>query len=372
MKILLVGAGGYAAIYVKALLGNKDPEVQWVGIADPYYNVCALKEQIDAAKIPVYNTMEEFYSENTADLAIICTPTYLHCEQSICALSHGSYVLCEKPVAPTMESVEKMLAAEKQYGKFIAIGYQWSYSEAILALKRDILDGKLGKPLRFKTAISWPRNRAYYERGSGWGGRISKNGILLLDSIASNACAHYLHNMLFVLGDTMETAARAKLVAADCLQANDIENFDTCALRLTTKDNVSLYYIASHATEKKKNPEFVYAFENATVTFSQDEGSEIIATFRDGTTKNYGNPFASDTKKLWDSIAAAKSGNPPICTVRTAMEHTRLIETLYREVPIKRFPEEEIAIKEGTDYTYVKGLYERLYKAYEAEKLLSE
>ena len=89
MKILLVGVGGYAAIYVKALLANKDPDIQWVGIVDPYYNVCAMKEQIDIAAIPVYDTMEEFYKNDSADLAVVCTPTFLHCEQSICALSHG-------------------------------------------------------------------------------------------------------------------------------------------------------------------------------------------------------------------------------------------------------------------------------------------
>lgn len=124
-----------------------------------------------------------------------------------------------------------MLVAERQYCKFIAIGYQWSFSDAIQALKQDILDGILGAPISMKTAISWPRNFAYYRRGGGWGGKIAKDGVTVLDSIASNACAHYLHNMLFLLGSSMEESALADSIEADCLRANNIETFDTCALR---------------------------------------------------------------------------------------------------------------------------------------------
>jgi hypothetical protein len=76
--------------------------------------------------------------------------------------------------------------------------------------------------------IQWPRSRSYYRRGGGWGGRIEMNGVPVYDSIAANACAHYLHNMLFVLGDAPDESAVPLRVEAECLRANDIENFDTC------------------------------------------------------------------------------------------------------------------------------------------------
>jgi len=58
--------------------------------------------------------MENFYNEHEADLAIISTPPFLHCKQSVYALSKGSYVLCEKPIAPTVEDAEAMIEAEKK------------------------------------------------------------------------------------------------------------------------------------------------------------------------------------------------------------------------------------------------------------------
>lgn len=372
MKILLVGAGGYAANYVKILLNQNAADIVWEGIVDPYYAACAQKDQIDAAGIPVYDTMEAFYSHHTADLAIIGTPTFLHCAQSICALSHGSCVLCEKPVAPTVKEAEEMLEAERKYGRFIGIGYQWSYSDAIQELKADILSGTLGKAKHFKTFISWPRNRAYYRRGGGWGGCIQKDGHLILDSIASNACAHYLHNMLFLLGDTMQTSVAPKAMQAECYRANAIENFDTCCIKLQTELGAQLYFAASHAAQEKRNPEFVYEFEKARVVYSQDECPQIAAHFRDGSKKVYGDPFAKEYKKLWDCIDAVKNGTEPVCTVKAAMAHVRVIEDIYKTTPIRDFGKEHVCVNSEKDAVYVEGLFAQMYDAYKNEMLFSE
>jgi len=372
MRVLLVGAGGYAANYIHILLNHDLSSVIWEGIVDPFYDACKDKDQIDAMHIPVYDTMEEFYKHHEADLAIISTPTFLHCEQCICALSHGSNALCEKPAAPTVKEVEKMIEAEQKYGKFIAIGYQWSFSDTMQRLKMDILRGVFGKPVSFKTAISWPRNRAYYRRGSGWGGRIEKDGHLILDSIASNACAHYLHNMLFLLGDSMQTSTRVTEFKAECYRANNIENFDTCCMQLKTENEVQLYFAATHASDKIRNPEFVYTFENGTVFFSQDEGAKVIAKMKDGGEKNYGNPFENPFKKLWDCIKAIEEGVSPVCTVTTAFMHVILIEEIYKTTPIFNFAKEYICIDDERDAVYVTGLYELFYAAYEKEELFSK
>ena len=139
MRILLVGAGGFAQNYINVLLAEKDPSIELQGIVDPYFATSEEKERIKAMSIPIYDTMQAFYAHHTADLAIICTPTHLHCEQSIFAVANGSNVLCEKPLAPTVEEAERMNKAQKEYHRFIAIGYQWSFSDAMRKLKKDIL-----------------------------------------------------------------------------------------------------------------------------------------------------------------------------------------------------------------------------------------
>lgn len=370
MKVLLIGAGGYGRLHAKELLNCQRKDVVFEGIVDPYISNSPEYENIKAANIPVYDTVEAFYAEHAADLAVISTPPFLHRVQSITALSHGSAVLCEKPVAPTLEDAEAMLAAEATYGKFLAIGYQWSYSEAIQRLKKDVLGGVFGAPIFFKTMISWPRDFAYYRRGGGWGGRIEKEGVLVLDSIASNACAHYLHNMLFLLGDEMNQSARADFVEAECFRANDIETFDTCTIRVHAK-GVPMLFVASHAAKETKNPAFVYRFENAEVRFCEEERI-IRAVFNDGREVVYGDPFQNDFKKLWDCVDAVQNKTVPICTVKTAMEHTKLIGMLHETAQFKAFDRERIALTENEDGVFVKGLFEELARAYDEEKLFSE
>lgn len=364
MKVLLVGTGGYASLYVRALL--KTRELEWVGAVDPYFRDAKLHREIEAAGIPVFDTMEEFYARQDADLAVIATPPFLHTGQSLTALAHGSFVLSEKPAAPTVAEVELMIEAERRTGKFIAIGYQWSFSDAIRRLKQDILSGRLGRPLSMKTFISWPRDKAYYARGTGWAGRIRRGNTMVLDSIASNACAHYLHNMLFLLGDTMETSRMADTAEAALYRAYPIENFDTAAISFTA-GGVRCYFAASHTADRVRDPEFVYTFEKAVVRFSQAEGSRILADFADGTTVDYGDPFARNEKKLFDCAAAVKDGTVPICTAGTALAHTALIGKLYEEAVIRSFPRS--AICEDEKRITVPGLYEKLYEAYQNEAL---
>ena len=365
MKVLLVGPGGWGRYFVKMLLENTDPEIVFEGIVAR--TSCYMREEVEAAGIPIYHTLEEFYAEHTADFAIICTPSFLHCEQSIYCLEHGSYVLCEKPAAPTMEECQNMIAAEKATGRFIGIGFNRAYAPATLELKQDILDGLYGKPLRMKGIITTERKLAYYARGSGYAGCISKNGHMVLDSVASNACAHYIFNMLFLLGDQMNTSAFATLEQCECLRANYIENFDTCTMKLTAA-GIPVYFAASHAVPGTIPYTFELKFENATITAGE---TGYLATFTDGTTKEYCNPpKLGERKKTMDCIAAAKNGTTPVCTVNTTLPHVQLIEDIYKQVPITNFPEEEKVYLE--DWTYVPTLNDRMMKAYEKECMLSE
>lgn len=367
MDILLVGAGGYGVKYVDYLLGGAGPSLTLVGVVEPYLGSCARKAELEAAGIPVYDTMEAFYAVHRAELAIICTPPFLHCSQSVCALEHGSYVLCEKPLCPTLDEARKMEKAARQARKWIAIGYQWSFSDAIQRLKGDILDGRLGAPHTLKTIVSWPRKRAYYDRGVGWAGKLQKDGITVWDSIASNACAHYLHNMLFLLGPAMSEAALPWSVEAECLRAYDIETFDTCVLRMEMELGARVYFIASHAADEKLDPQFVYEFENATVTY---DNGQIVADLKDGTRVCYGDPFEEEMKKVSDCARAIGQGCVPICISRTARAHTALIGSLHENLTVTAFPPETVSKNE--EKIWVRGLCDEMRICYAETVLLSE
>ncbi|HBM81445.1 MAG TPA: gfo/Idh/MocA family oxidoreductase, partial [Clostridiaceae bacterium] len=155
-----------------------------------------------------------------------------------------------------------------------------------------------GKLLRLKTIVLWPRDENYFRRG--WAGKKRDGrGNWILDSVANNATAHYLHNMLYVLGEEEDRSACPGSVTAELYRANKIENYDTAAIRVYTKNEAEILFIASHAVDEQIAPKFIFEFEKARVEYESEDGSgEIKALFNDGTVKNYGSPNEEHIIKL--------------------------------------------------------------------------
>jgi len=376
LDVLLIGVGGYGTTYVRALLNNAEAlGARIKGCVDPYAANSALYADIVAANIPIYNDAAEFFAVDHADVACIATPINFHLPQTICCLEHGCDVLCEKPVCATIDDVQTMIDARDRTGKAISIGYQWSHSKAILDMKQDILAGIYGKPVQFKALVLWPRDLAYYSRGIGWAGkRKNKNGMWLLDSVASNATAHYLHNMFFVTGDTMDRSAQLAQVEAEVYRANAIDMFDTCAIRCTTTQGAKMLFFASHALapEEKSSPLFRYEFENGVIEASYSDvsgnGAQLIGRTKDGTMRNYGDPFANQDAKIGRILQIARGEAQVVCGPEAAATHTRCINAvaeLFPETPV--FP--EAVVRRNDERVWCDSLGAILTQCYEQGKL---
>jgi predicted dehydrogenase len=64
-------------------------------------------------------------------------------------LDAGKHVLCEKPMAPTVEDAEAMVAAAKASGRETGIGFVFRRSPAIGAIREQLASGAVGRPLHF-------------------------------------------------------------------------------------------------------------------------------------------------------------------------------------------------------------------------------
>ena len=254
-----------------------------------------------------------------------------------------------------------MIAARDRVGRIVAVGYQWSYSQAVQALKRDILSGRFGKPVRLKTIVLWPRGWQYYAR-SGAGRVKDPEGRWVLDSVAANAAAHYLHNMLYVLGGELDRSAVPARIQAEVYRANDIENYDTAAFRIWTREGVPLLFLATHAItpEGVRHPEFVYEFEHAQIRYFAEfgEGTGCIrAVLSDGSEINYGNPSDDGMAKFRSIVGAIRNGTDVACGLETAVAHTFCMDAVHRALPeVPVFPEDWIVRDAEQRITFVKGL----------------
>ncbi|MDR0495464.1 MAG: Gfo/Idh/MocA family oxidoreductase [Treponema sp.] len=353
--VVLCGVGGYGQVYARELLGNTQGGVRWAGAVDPFPERIPNRQEIDAVGVPWFGSLEEFYRNNTADLCVIASPIAFHAAQSVFALQNGSNVLCEKPVAALPSEAAAMTAARDKAGNFLGIGFQWSYSAAILKLKQDISSGLYGKPLRLRTRVMWPRNREYYGRGSGWAGCVKDSaGRWFLDSVANNATAHYLHNMLYILGAPARSALPDTLSAV-LMRANPIQMYDTAFLRMEWGGAV-ISFVATHAGEEHGGVVSRFEFENGVVTFDDSAAADARFTgeLKDGTTVDYGNPNDEPASPLWKVLASLRGENDAgfSCPVEAAIPHNRAMIAALLSAEIGTFPE----IIDNGERCFVPGL----------------
>ena len=375
VTIAMVALGGYGNSYLAELFTlATDHNARFVAGIDPNPVGCRYLDAFKETGVPIYPDLDSFYAESWADLVVLSPPIHLHLPFTQTALAHGSHVLCEKPVTATVQEAWQMVEAQHKAGRLVGVGYQWSYSPAIQALKRDVLDGVLGRPLRLRTKVFWPRGDAYYGRNT-WAAKLkAPNGAWILDSPAHNATAHYLHNCFYVLGETRETSAWPVDVQAELYRANPIENYDTAAIRSHTADGVEILFYTAHPVPNNIGPIFSYEFENAEVTYEAYSES-ILARFRDGSVKDYGNPYAGQIDKLWQAVDSVRTGAPLACSIEGAIPEVLCINGVQESMwEIAEFPERLIRYRDGGGdrLTWVEGLQEALETCFDRGLLPSE
>jgi predicted dehydrogenase len=374
ISVVLAGIGGYGAKYVENILRKTDSWFRIAGVVDPYPEKSTMYSRLKDMDIPIFKTLKEFYQHKKADLAIISSPIHYHCEQTCEALENGSNVLCEKPAAATVQEIKEMIYQRERHRKLVAVGFQWAYDPVFLKLKQDVIAGKFGAPLRLKALVLWPRDIFYYKRTS-WAGRLIMNGKFVLDSVANNATSHFLHAMLFLIGNDLQNSITPKAVEAELYRVNKIESFDTCCMKIKTLSAEIMFY-ASHAVNELWGPQFAFDFEGAKIVYNDPEIPEsqgkIIAIYKNRK-EIYGPVEHGSMRKLWVVMEnLGKGRNEPVCTLESALSQTLVINGAHESSEIIDFPEAVVKFDKDKSLFWVKGLSEFMKSCFEKNKLFSE
>ena len=365
VKVLVVAINGYGHYYLKTLLEETDCEkAVLVGVVDPEAEKSKYFNAFREFAIPVCNRMNDFYlSGGKADLAVIASPPHFHAAQSIIALHHGTNVLCEKPVSGVLSDAELIIEKSRKTGKFVMIGYQWSYSEGIQSLKKDILSGRFGKPVRMKSLCLWPRDFAYFGRNNWAYRKADPEGNVVNDNLFNNAMSHFIHNMFFLMGDSMDSSAEIERYEARIARAYPVETYDTGTFMAKTKSGVDVLFIGSHAAEKTIDPCFRIEFERGYIELKP--GAESIVVKMTGEQElKYPSPDSDHQfRKLFAAISNAANPGNAICPAEAAMIQLRLTSDIDRRgVKVHQFPESSITRTEKR--IFVNGLDDTLAECY--------
>ena len=141
----IIGCGGIAHQKHFPALSKVTDRVELVAFCDiiPERAESSAKEY-GAPGARVYTDYHDLLAEPDIDIVYVLTPNVAHCEISVAALEAGKNVMCEKPMAATVQDAQRMMDAWKKSGKLFTIGYQNRYRPDSQTLKRLCEEGELG------------------------------------------------------------------------------------------------------------------------------------------------------------------------------------------------------------------------------------
>jgi UDP-N-acetylglucosamine 3-dehydrogenase len=122
IRLAIVGTGhrGWAHL---AILQNLKQQFQVVAIAD------TTPANLDrgaslAPGAQTYTDYKKMLERKDIDAVVVIVPSFLHAQVTIDAFNRGLPVLCEKPMATSVDDANRMIEASKKSGKLLYIGFQ--------------------------------------------------------------------------------------------------------------------------------------------------------------------------------------------------------------------------------------------------------
>lgn len=169
VKIAIVGVGSISTRHIEGYLKNSNAEIY--AFCD--INEARLKEKGEKYGVTRLYTDEAKMLEELPeiDAVSVCTWNSAHAPCSIMALNAGKHVLCEKPMATTVEDAIAMKEAAEKNGKLLAIGFVRRFQKSTDLVLDLVNGGNVGEIYYAKAA--------YIRRcghPGGWFGDKSRSG----------------------------------------------------------------------------------------------------------------------------------------------------------------------------------------------------
>ena len=281
-----------------------------------------------------YYTIQELLAvEKDIDVVAICTPNGLHAVHSILSLKAGCNVLCEKPMAITVDDCDKMMTVAKESGKQLFAIKQNRFNPPVAAVKKILDEGRLGKIFSVQLTCFWNRNEDYYS--NSWKGTKDLDGGTLYTQFS-----HFIDLLYWMFGDVKEVGSFIGNYAH-----KDIIEFEDSGVAIVNFENDVIATINYSVNSYKKNMEgsLTILGEKGTVKIGGQYLNELeyqeIENYKienlpvGNRANNYGNyqGSMSNHDKVYENVVAVLEGKETIsASAFDAMKTVDIIEKIYK------------------------------------------
>ena len=284
--------------------------------------VCdVVKEKADAlaekyGAVAYYDISKMLENTTDFDLVSVCSPNGLHAEHSIRSLKAGVHVLCEKPMALSVQDCGEMINAAERANKRLFVIKQNRFNPPVAAVKQLIDEGRLGKIYSVQLSCFWNRNEDYYK--NSWKGTKDLDGGTLYTQFS-----HFVDLLYWLIGDVKEAHGYASNYAHDGII--EFEDTGVVSLRFYNGAIGTINYTVNSFQKNMEGSLTIFA-EKGTVKI----GGQYLNELEYQNIENYvikdlppGNPAnnygqyqgsMSNHDKVYQNVVEVLSGNGVIAT----------------------------------------------------------
>ncbi len=198
VKIAFVGCGGIAQAHWRGIQAHAPQlEVTATVDVDPA-RAAQMAEQTGGVS---YTSLEAALEQEDLAAVDIMLPHHLHEQAALLAFEAGKHVVLEKPMATTLDSCARILAAAHKAGTVFMVAEQSQYSPKVVKVQQLIQDGALGEIISARATFGG-------RVGTGWGSKpwrydkqITGGGICI------DGGSHWIRPLRMWLGEIDEVVA---------------------------------------------------------------------------------------------------------------------------------------------------------------------
>ena len=201
LRFAVAGIGGMGKAHIEGIRKNTLAELAAVfDINEGFVRKCAADCGLDR----YYTDFDRMLAEEDIDAVIVCTPDQVHRDYTVRALRAGKHVLCEKPMAQTVEDCREMVKAADETGRKLMIGQVCRKAPGFLKAKELVDSGYIGE--LFFVESEYAHDYSRIPDSGGWQWRTDP--VLLRHPVIGGGC-HAIDLLRWIAGDPSEVFAYA-------------------------------------------------------------------------------------------------------------------------------------------------------------------
>lgn len=225
-----------------------------------------------------YSSAEELFADDSIDIVHICTPNTTHAPLALAAIAAGKHVICEKPLATSVDDAQALVDAAADAGVTATVPFAYRFHPLVREARARVARGEVGPLLSIQGA--YLQDWLLTQSDNNWRVDTSLGGP---SRAFADIGSHLCDLIEFVTGDRISRLAATKRTVFDVRGSDRVETEDSVALVVETQNGaIGTLLVSQVAPGRKNRLTFEIAGTDESIAFDQEQPESIWLGRREG------------------------------------------------------------------------------------------